>query len=73
MSQSARWVKIIFQPSMDIKMFVNVTRLYVKASCLCVELPERDEAGRPIIMSYPLQHVFSFSRPHMPHDGAEER
>ena len=68
-----RWVKIIFLPSMDEKTIPDARRLYVKADCLNVELPTRDEEGRPVIVSYPLRNIFSFSRPHLPHDGAQER
>jgi len=68
-----RWVKIIFNPSMTEKLVPHVTRLYVKADCLSLELPDRDDDGNPIIVSYPLVNVFSFARAHVHHVGAELR
>ena len=68
-----RWVKIIFIPSFAEKVFEHAHPVYVKAGCLNLELPERDENGDPKIISYPLIHVFSFSRAHLPHDGASPR
>ena len=68
-----RWVKIIFKSAMDEHSVVHVKRFYVKASCLNLELPDRDQYGDPIIISYPLMNVFSFSRAHLPHVGATKR
>ena len=68
-----RWLKVIFLPSMDEKEHPDVRRLYVKGDCLNVELPDVDAEGRPKIVSYPLCNIFSFSRPHMAHDGAGAR
>lgn len=67
------WCEVIFKDSSTPKMFPDVRRLYVKADMLCIELPETDDAGRPIIMAYPLVNIFSVARPHPHHIGAEPR
>lgn len=68
-----RWVKIIFKDAMGEHSVVHVNRLYVKAHCLNLELPEKDEYGDPIIDSYPIGNIFKFSRAHLPHIGATAR
>ena len=73
MKQVKRWVKIIFKSDMGEHSIPHVTRLYVKADCLVVELPDKDDDGNPTLVSYPLMNIFSFSRAHLPHVGATPR
>jgi hypothetical protein len=67
------WCEIIFKDSSTPKRFEDVRRIYVKAGLWCIELADRDDEGRPIIMAYPLINIFSIARPHPKHIGSGER
>ena len=67
------WCEIIFKDSSTPKLFPDVRRLYSKAGFLCIELPTKDQSGRPIIVAYPHCNIFQVARPHPDHIGSEER
>ena len=67
------WCEIIFKDSSSPKMFPDVRRMYTKAGFWCVELPDKDKAGRPVIVAYPLSNIFQIARPHPDHTGSGKR
>jgi hypothetical protein len=67
------WCKIIFHTASRPKKFKDVRRMYTKGSLFCVETPKRDDAGRPIILKYPLLSIFEVACPHEDHVGSEPR
>ena len=69
----AIWCEIIFKDSSTPKVFPDVRRMYAKGGMWCVELPDKDDEGRPIILAYPLDNIFSIARPHPNHVGCEPR
>lgn len=69
----AIWCEIIFKDSSTPKRFTDVRRMYAKGGLWCVELPDKDDEGRPIILGYPLGNIFSIARPHPDHVGSEPR
>ena len=67
------WCTIIFHTSSTPKRFPDVRRQYTKGALYCVELPQKDSAGRPIIARYPLVNIFEVLGPHDDHPSATER
>jgi len=67
------WCEIIFKDSSTPKRFNDVRRMYTKGEMWCVEVPETDDEGRPIVMAYPLTSIFSVARPHPDHVGSAPR
>jgi hypothetical protein len=67
-------VEIIFKSAGQAHRIVDPVRMpYVKADLLCVETQETDDAGRHIIVKYPLCNIFSVSVPHRRHRGMGPR
>lgn len=67
------WVEFVFDPASTPKRYPDVRRFYVKAGCFCIELPDKDEWGRPIVRRIPMEKVFWVDTPHEDHVGAEQR
>lgn len=67
------WCEIIFHTANTPKRFDDVRRMYTKAGWLCIELPDKDDWGRPVVKRFPMSNIFSVDSPHVLHYGAGKR
>lgn len=77
------FVGILFEPSGTMKVHPEIDKHYVKGDCLCVELmdnPTRSWWSKvalfwrkyPVVLHYPLRHVFMYVTPHEDHAGSTQ-
>ena len=68
-----RSVEVIYESSMNVKRFDNITSYYWKGRELCLETDELNEKGEALVIGIPEGRIFNTHRWHIQHEGARKR